>query len=73
MSEHTTTTLLSEAMRADPELLGPHEIRDPDAAERRLTMPVEHHRYCPQCGGLQRTTAHAEPCSRCGGTGYEPR
>lgn len=27
---------------------------------------------CLRCDGLQRTTAHAVPCTRCGGTGYEP-
>lgn len=28
--------------------------------------------FCTRCDGLQRTTSRAEPCSRCGGTGYEP-
>lgn len=28
--------------------------------------------FCTRCDGLQRTSPCAEPCSRCGGTGYEP-
>jgi hypothetical protein len=28
---------------------------------------------CSRCDGLGRTTAHAVPCTRCGGTGDEPR
>ena len=29
-------------------------------------------RYCTRCDGLQRTSPNAVPCTRCGGTGYEP-
>ena len=31
-----------------------------------------HFRYCTRCDGRQRTTSRAEPCTRCGGSGYEP-
>lgn len=35
--------------------------------------PVSSTRYCTLCDGRHRTTAHAMPCTRCGGSCYEPR
>lgn len=29
--------------------------------------------FCKRCDGLQRTTSRAGRCTRCGGTGYEPK
>jgi DnaJ-class molecular chaperone len=30
-------------------------------------------KYCVRCDGRGRLTAHSVPCSRCGGSGYEPK
>lgn len=45
------------------------ELLQPDPARGNTPAPAA---FCTRCDGLQRTTPSAVPCTRCGGTGYEP-